>query len=173
MNNATAKQPELIERNGFITYIDEFGIEITPRVYTDGHFFKNGTARVKRNGKWGIIDTEGNEIIPCKYDWVRNFQEDLAAVESNGKCGFANRKGEIVIPLIWGMVRDFSEGLAGVYHDSVEHFAGFVDHTGRLVKDWTGKPWFPVGPFRNGIIKVADINCNVRYADPDGNLVSR
>ena len=119
-------------------FMDEYGKEVIPCIYSNVLNFSEGLAAVridnKENGKWGFINKEGNEIVSFKYDAVEPFSEGLAKVRTgnaeNGKWGFIDRAGTEVVPCKYNSIGVFSEGLALVSYNAKW---GFIDKNGKEV----------------------------------------
>lgn len=95
-------------------YIDKYGKEAIPAIYSSGYDFREGLAYVEKDGKWGFIDKSGRTIIPFVYDYAsagNSFHNGLACIKKNGKYGVIDKSGNVVVPFNWEFLDNYCDGL--------------------------------------------------------------
>ena len=118
-------------------YIDKYGKQAVPAIYSSAYDFREGLAYVEKNGKWGFIDKSGRTIIPFVYDYAsagNSFHNGIACIRKNGKYGVIDKSGNVVIPFNWEFLDNYSDGLIfanRINRGKGEH--GFINKSGETV----------------------------------------
>jgi len=131
-------------------FVDRHGNPLPELPYEPQGPFRDGLALVSAKGKYGLVDTAGKEIVPCIYDWPTEFTACLTRVTKGEEAFLLNQQGEVILQTKANLLpaNALGDGLALVLG------RGYVDGTGRLVIDTTGKSYAANEPFSGGFAKV-------------------
>ena len=122
-----------VSRNHKYGFIDEWGKEVIPCVYSCAFYFKNGMARVISGNKWCCIDRNANVSLSLECEYLSDFTEGLARVCSKGgKWGYIDVNGTFVVPCDYNRASDFNNGVAAV---RIEKTFEVDDRGNEIVKD--------------------------------------
>ena len=96
-----------IQKDGYIGYIDDEGMEIIPPVYEEigepGDYQENWILVVK-DGYMGFVDLEGKVVVEPQYEMIGRkgeYKENWYLVRKDGFYGFINPKGEEVVKPVY------------------------------------------------------------------------
>jgi len=92
-----------VVRSAKMGFIDKFGKEIIPCIYTSAHFLNFW--QISLNNNIGLIDKTGNILLPVKY---QNFsitktssfypiKNPIIKIKLNGKYGFADFNAKVIV----------------------------------------------------------------------------
>ena len=143
-------------------YVDKFGNEVIPSIYSEACHFSEGLAAVKKS-KWGYIDKEGNQIVPFEYDSAESFHNGIARVAkniylSNNRYYYIDKTGKFLYEELGK-----GEGLITVKRGK----CGYIDYTGKIV---IHLKYEDAGRFSEGLAPVKK-NGKWGYIDKDDNVV--
>ncbi|NLK93447.1 MAG: WG repeat-containing protein [Bacteroidales bacterium] len=85
--------------NGWVYgYVNKYGKEYIPIIYTNAGDFSEGAAYVEYNKKYGYLNTYGSYLIAPKYDYAYDFSEGYALVKLWNKYFFIDKSGNKLSP---------------------------------------------------------------------------
>ena len=96
-----------IQKDGYIGYIDNEGMEIIPPVYEEigkpGEYQENWLMVIK-DGYIGFVDLEGKVVVQPQYETIGKrgeYKENWYLVRKDGFYGFINTVGEEVVKPVY------------------------------------------------------------------------
>ena len=86
----------VMQRDGGVGLLSEFGREVIPPQYEDIKVLNASLISVRDNGEWKVINLQGQTILPSGYDRLKVINNAYLAFESAGKWGLVNDKGKVI-----------------------------------------------------------------------------